>query len=298
MFIQIASIVFPIFAVILIGFVYGRNRRPNMIAANQVNIDVFMPALIFSALAGKSFQLSDLSMVAIGGAVIVLGSGLLGWPIAKLMGYAPKTLLPPMMFKNSGNMGLPLLFLAFGEKALPAAVILFLIESMMHFSIGTYWLGRNPRIIYLFRDPVFIAGVAGLAVSMTGMSLWPPIMAATKVIGDVSTGLMLFALGVRLNSAPFAQWRIGLVGAIATPVTGMIVAYAYCWIFKLSTVEQDVLLLFGALPPAVLNFMFAERFKQEPDKVASIVIMGNLAALVSISVALAIRLSELRVLIP
>lgn len=298
MFVQIASIVFPIFAVILIGFVYGRNRRPNMIAANQVNIDVFMPALIFSALAGKSFQLSDLSMVAIGGAVIVLGSGLLGWPIAKLMGYAPKTLLPPMMFKNSGNMGLPLLFLAFGEKALPAAVILFLIESMMHFSIGTYWLGRNPRIIYLFRDPVFIAGVAGLAVSMTGMSLWPPIMAATKVIGDVSTGLMLFALGVRLNSAPFAQWRIGLVGAIATPVTGMIVAYAYCWIFKLSTVEQDVLLLFGALPPAVLNFMFAERFKQEPDKVASIVIMGNLAALVSISVALAIRLSELRVLIP
>lgn len=298
MFIQIATIVFPIFAVILIGFVYGRNRRPNMIAANQVNIDVFMPALIFSALAGKSFQLSDLSMVAIGGAVIVLGSGLLGWPIAKLMGYAPKTLLPPMMFKNSGNMGLPLLFLAFGEKALPAAVILFLIESMMHFSIGTYWLGRNPRIIYLFRDPVFVAGVAGLVVSITGMSLWPPIMAASKVIGDVSTGLMLFSLGVRLNSAPFAQWRIGLVGAIATPVTGMIVAYAYCWIFKLSTEEQDVLLLFGALPPAVLNFMFAERFKQEPDKVASIVIMGNLAALVSISAALAIRLSELRVLIP
>lgn len=298
MFIQIATIVFPIFAVILIGFVYGRNRRPNMIAANQVNIDVFMPALIFSALAGKSFQLSDLSMVAIGGAVIVLGSGLLGWPIAKLMGYAPKTLLPPMMFKNSGNMGLPLLFLAFGEKALPAAVVLFLIESMMHFSIGTYWLGRNPRIIYLFRDPVFVAGVAGLAVSIAGVSLWPPIMAATKVIGDVSTGLMLFSLGVRLNTAPFAQWRIGLVGAVATPVTGMIVAYAYCRIFNLSTSEQDVLLLFGALPPAVLNFMFAERFHQEPDKVASIVIMGNLAALVSISAALAIRLSELRVLIP
>lgn len=298
MFIPIATIVFPIFAVILIGFVYGRNRRPNMIAANQINIDVFMPALIFSALAGKSFQLSDLSMVAIGGAVIVLGSGLLGWPIAKIMGYAPKTLLPPMMFKNSGNMGLPLLFLAFGEKALPAAVILFLIESMMHFSIGTYWLGHNASFIRLFRDPVFVAGVAGLGVSITGATLWPPIMAAAKLVGDVSTGLMLFALGVRLNTAPFAQWQIGLVGAIATPVTGMIVAYLFCLGFNLSPGERDVLLLFGALPPAVLNFMFAERFKQEPDKVASIVIMGNLAALVSISIALAIRLSELRVMVP
>lgn len=298
MFIQIATIVFPIFAVIVIGFVYGRNRRPNMIAANQINIDVFMPALIFSALAGKSFALTDLSLVALGGAVIVLGSGLLGWPIAKFFGYAPKTLLPPMMFSNAGNMGLPLLLLAFGEKALPAAVILFLVESMMHFSIGTYWLGHNASFLRLFRDPVFVAGIAGLVASLSGIALWPPIMAAAKLIGDVSTGLMLFALGVRLNIAPFAQWRIGLVGAIATPLTGMLVAYLFCLAFDLSASERDVLLVFGALPPAVLNFMFAERFNQEPDKVASIVIMGNLAALVSVSVALAIRLSETRVMVP
>lgn len=292
MFIQIASIVFPIFVVVLIGFIYGRNRRPNMIAANQVNMAVFMPALIFTALASKPFALADLGMIALGGTVIVLGSGLLGWPIAKALGHAPKTLLPPMMFKNSGNMGLPLLSLAFGDKALPAAVILFLIETVMHFSIGTYWLGRNSRLIHLARDPVFLAGFTGIAVSISGITLWPPITAATKVVGDVSTGLMLFSLGVRLNTAPFAQWRIGLVGAVATPVTGMIVAYLYCRIFGLSAGEEDVLLLFGALPPAVLNFMFAERFKQEPEKVASIVIMGNLAALISVSLALAIRLSS------
>lgn len=292
MLVQIASIVFPILAVVVIGFVYGRNRRPNMIAANQVNMDVFMPALIFTALAGKPFALSDLRMVALGGAVIVLGSGLLGWPIARAFGHAPRTLLPPMMFKNSGNMGLPLLALAFGEKALPAAVILFLIESVMHFSIGTYWLGRNVRLLHLARDPVFLAGVAGIAVSVSGVALWPPLTAATKVVGDVSTGLMLFSLGVRLNSAPFAQWRIGLVGAVATPLTGMFVAFVYSWLFRLPSAEQDVLLLFGALPPAVLNFMFAERFKQEPEKVASIVIMGNIAALISVSLALYIRLSN------
>lgn len=298
MFVQIASIVFPIFAVIVIGFVYGRNRRPNMIAANQINIEVFMPALIFSALAGKPFALADLTMVAIGGAIVVLGSGVLGWPLAKLFGYAPKTLLPPMMFTNAGNMGLPLLLLAFGEKALPAAVILFLVESMLHFSIGTYWLGHNASFLRLFRDPVFVAGIAGLAVSLSGIALWPPVTAAAKLVGDVSTGLMLFSLGVRLNIAPFAQWRIGLVGAVATPLSGMLVAYLYCLAFDLPAADRDVLLLFGALPPAVLNFMFAERFNQEPEKVASIVIMGNLAALVSVSLALAIRLSETRVLLP
>ena len=51
------------------------------------------------------------------------------------------------------------------------------------------------------------------------IALWPPFMSAMHIVADVSTGLMLFSLGVRLNTAPFAQWRIGIVGAIATPLT-------------------------------------------------------------------------------
>lgn len=292
MFLKIVSIVFPIFAVVAVGYLYGRAHRPSMVAANQVNMDIFVPALVFTALAGKSFSFSHVGMIAFGGAAIVLGSGLLGLPVARLMGYAPKTLLPPMMFKNAGNMGLPLLIFAFGESALPAAVVLFLIENMLHFAISPYWLGHNFRIWSLLRVPVFAAGLAGVVVSLLNLTLWPPVLAATKVMGDVSTGLMLFSLGVRLNTAPFAQWRIGLVGAVATPVAGMIIAYAFCWVLGLSDREKDVLLVFGALPPAVLNFMFAERFNQESDKVASIVIMGTLASLVFISIALTIRLSS------
>ncbi len=46
----------------------------------------------------------------------------------------------------------------------------------------------------------------------------------------------------------------------------------------------------GALPPAVLNYMFAERYNQEPDKVASMVLIGNLAAVVFLPLALALVL--------
>ncbi|MCB1896594.1 MAG: AEC family transporter [Zoogloeaceae bacterium] len=291
MIIQIFSIVFPVFAVIVVGFAYGRRHRPDMLATNQVNMDVFVPALVFSALAGQSFSLEDVQMIAIGGFVVVLGPGLLGLPLARWLGYQPKTLLPPMMFKNAGNMGLPLLLLAFGHEALPAAVILFLIENILHFTISSLWLGNNVKLWRLLREPVFIAGAAGIAVSISGIMLWQPVLAAFKVIGDVATGLMLFALGVRLNTAPLGEWRIGLVGAIATPASGLLLAALFCWGFDLSSRETDILILFGALPPAVLNYMFAERYGQQPEKVAAIVILGNLFALISISMALAIRLA-------
>ena len=48
--------------------------------------------------------------------------------------------------------------------------------------------------------------------------------------------------------------------------------------------------MFGALPPAVLNYMLAERYGQEPDKVASMVLIGNLATVVFMPLALAVAL--------
>ena len=47
-----------------------------------------------------------------------------------------------------------------------------------------------------------------------------------------------------------------------------------------------MLVVFGALPPAVLNYMLAERFNQQPEQVASIVMMGNLASMVVIPTVL------------
>ncbi len=290
MILRIVAVVFPVFAIIAAGYWYGRRHRPDMLAANQVNMDVFVPALVFAALAGKSFRFGDYGALALGCAVVVLGAGLLGWPLARLCGYAPKTLLPPMMFKNSGNMGLPLLVLAFGEEALPAAVVLFLVENFLHFSFGAWLLDHRVRLTNLWRVPVLFAGLAGMGVALSGVALWPPMMTAVRMMGDVSIALMLFSLGVRLIDAPLAAWRIGLVGAIATPLTGMAVAALYGWIADLSTREMDALFVFGALPPAVLNFMFAERYGQEPEKVAAIVMMGNIAALVFVSVALGLRL--------
>ena len=66
MLVQIVSIVFPVFTVIAVGYLYGRKHRPDMLATNQVNMGIFVPALIFSALAGKSVDLAEVQMIALG----------------------------------------------------------------------------------------------------------------------------------------------------------------------------------------------------------------------------------------
>jgi predicted permease len=253
-------------------------------------MDVFVPALVFAAMAGKSFDLVAFAPLALGGFLVLAACGLLAWPIAKLVGIQPKTLAPPMMFNNSGNIGLPLAVLAWGEDALPAAVILFMVENTLHFSFGARLLDPKTRILTLWRVPVVFAAIAGLTVATFKIPIWQPLIMAIKMLGDVSVPLLLFSLGVRMTDVSFSEWKVATGSALLRPLAGMLIAVGVIQLLGLQGREAAMLLVFGALPPAVLNFLFAERYQQEPQRVASIVLIGNLAALIFLPLALALVL--------
>jgi hypothetical protein len=287
---RILSIVFPILIIVLLGYVYGRRHSPEMAAANRLNMEIFLPALIFAALAGKTFNIAENLPITLGALPVILGSGALAWPLARLFGHDPRTLVPPVMFNNAGNMGIPLMLLTFGDQALGAAVIFLLLSTLLQFLIVPWLVHGRLQLGTLWREPFVVAAVLGIVVSLGEFTVWAPVMTATRMLGDISLGLMVFSLGVRLSSTPMSAWRIGALGAIATPLTGMLIAWGYGALAGLGARDQDMLFIFGALPPAVTNFIFAERYQQEPDKVASIVMIGNAAALFFVPLALALRL--------
>lgn len=284
---RLMAILFPIFGIVAAGYFYGRKHKPEMAVANRLNMDIFVPALVFGAMAGKSFDLAAHAPLALGGLLVLLVCGALAWTVARLVGVQPKTLVPPMLFNNSGNIGLPLAVLAWGDNALPAAIILFMVENTLHFSFGARLLDPGTRILTLWRVPVLFAALSGLAVALFKIQLWGPLVIAFKMLGDISVPLLLFSLGVRMTDVRFDEWKLALGTALLRPIAGMAVASAVIALIGLEGRDAAMLFVFGALPPAVLNFLFAERYQQEPQRVASIVLIGNLAALVSLPLALA-----------
>lgn len=288
MLLRILSVVFPIFAIVGIGWAYGRLKKPDMSTCNVLNMDLFTPLLIFSTLAVKHVPVNEHLPLAVGGTCVVLGSGLLAWGLARLLGQQPKTLAPPVMFKNSGNMGLPLVLLAFGEAAMPAAIVLFLVENFLHFSFGAWLLDHRVKLVTLWKVPVMFAGIAGLIVGYSGITIWTPLGTAIRMLADICVPLMLFSLGVRMTAVRLRALHAGLLGGIASPVFGMLIAWAIAPLLGLQGMSAAQLLLFGALPPAVLNYIFAERYGQEPDKVAAMVLTGNLLSLLFVPLALAL----------
>jgi predicted permease len=290
MLIRILSILFPLFAVVAVGYFVARQLKPDMGDVNRLNMDVFVPALVFGAMAGSDVRVEDYLSLALAAALVIVGLGAVGWAVARAAGIAPKTLVPPMMFNNCGNLGLPLAVLIFGDAALAPAVVLFVISNVLHYSYGAWLLDHRTRLLTLWRTPSLLATLAGLTVNLSGFELWPPLLTAVKMLGQICVPLMLFALGVRLADTRLGALGFGLFGAVLRPVAGLLMAGAVLLLIPLPPREAALLLVFGALPPAVLNYMFAERYGQEPDKVASMVLIGNMAAVVSLPVALAVAL--------
>jgi predicted permease len=103
--------------------------------------------------------------------------------------------------------------------------------------------------------------------------------------------MMLLALGVRLTDMRWDDARLGVIGAIVCPVTGVVTAVLLAPLLGLTGMQRGLLILFGSLPPAVLNFMVAEHYRQEPGKVASIVMIGNMLAVLFIPIGLALALA-------
>ena len=290
MFERIVAIVFPVFAIVVGGWLYGRRHKPDMAFANQLNMDVFLPALVFAALADKSFDLAANQALAWGALLMVVASGIIAIPVARALRVAPKTFVPSMMFNNCGNLGLPLAVLAFGDRGLGPAVVMFMVSNLLHFSFGAWLLDHRLKWWTLWKMPVVAASLAGLVVSLTGFTVWPPLRLAIKMLGDVSVPLLLFSLGVRVADSSLSAVRVGIAGAIARPAIGLAIMASFVWALDIEGLPRAMLLLFGALPPAVLNYVFAERYNQEPGTVASIVLIGNMLAVAIIPLVLAVML--------
>ena len=190
------------------------------------------------------------------------------------------------MFTNVANMGLPLTLFAFGHEMLPAAVSLFMIFSLVHFTIGIRICAPQASMKGILSGPMLWAMIGGVVSSLLGFTLPEWLASSTRMLGDAAIPLGLFTVGVGFATFRVERWSIGIVGAVLCPLSGLLVAWPLVQLLPLSKSMQGVLLLYAALPPAVMNYIFAERYQQDPGLVSAIVVVGNIASLFFVPLAL------------
>lgn len=286
MFFRILEIVAPIVFIVGVAYGYGRYKKPTMEAANTVNLDVFIPALVIAVFARQEMNIAEYADLLKVGVLVTLLPALLTLTCYRWFHVQWKTLALPMMFKNSGNLGIPLLLFTFGESYLPAIILLFIVSTLLHVTVGIWMLSNTQRSFGFLKQPILLATLLGVLMSVFGVDLPEWLVTGLTLLGDVAVPLMLFSLGVRLVDLDVHGWRIGVLGALAAPLFGLVSAALGLLLFNLPETQEKMIWLYAALPPAVMNFILAERYQQQPAKMAAIVLFANAGSLVIIPAVL------------
>ena len=219
MVLKIIEIIFPVLIISLLGYFYAKKTNIDMNGAIKLNMDIFLPILVFYSISEKLPSITVLGTFSIGAVIVILGSGIILYPVAKILKVNPRSFLPPMMLGNSVNLGLPLTLFAFGEEA-------------------------------------------------------------------VSVPLVVFALGVKLAFVDFSHLKIGIIGAILCPLSGILIALGVISVFDYTPMQVSLLILFAALPPAAMNAIMAEYYKHDASLVTSIVAVSTVFSVFFIPIVL------------
>ena len=284
----VLTVVTPVFLIAALGFVWIRREQPfDNHTISSLVMYLGSPCLIYSSLTTHAPSLPVLAEVA-GAAVFVLvcsvAAALLflrvvGWPVA--------TYLPSLVQPNGGNMGLPVALLAFGETGLALGMAYFFVLSVSQYTLGLAVSSGTFQPSQLLKQPVIWAVVVVLTVLTTGYT--PPrwFDETTRLLGGLTIPAMLLMLGTSLARLNVTDVGETLTIAVLRLLLGLALGYSAILIFDLSGVVAGIVLLQSTMPAAVFNYVFAERYQRNPDKVAAVILQSTLISVVTLPLLVA-----------
>ena len=290
---ELLAILAPIVISTGAGFVWGKSGADfpsDFISRIVMNIGT--PCLIIGAMAKVELDPGVVGQVALATALVMTAMGLLGWLLLRMMKLEVATYLPPLIFPNNGNMGLPLCLFAYGQAGLALALGSFMVMMVATFTVGLVLVTRSEgglwlRMTAIARQPVIYAMAVAVLLLVTDTALPRWLGNTLDLLGGIAIPLMTIALGVSLATLKISSWQRSLFFSLVRIGGGLMLGFVVCELMGLTGVSRNVVLLQSAMPIAVFNYLLALRYNRQPDEVAAMVVMSTLVAFIGLPFLLA-----------
>jgi len=287
----VLEITAPVFALAVIGYVWVRmGHEYNVEFVTRLAMTLSVPCLIFTSLMKTNVDPAALTALSVGAVVAYGVLTIVAFAMAKLMRLEIRTYLAPIIFGNTGNLGLPLAMFAFGEEGLGYAVVVFAIMAIWSFTFGIWLVSGGGSLTKVIKEPLVAATILG------GIFLWqgwetPRVITNTlSLIGQMAIPLMLITLGVAV--ARLTPGRIGQAVLISVLKLAICVGVAWgvgIWL-DLGPIALAVLVLQVSTPVAVTSYLLATKYGADSDAVAGLVVVSTLLSVLAIPILLAVLL--------
>ncbi|WP_420585973.1 AEC family transporter [Ruegeria sp.] len=285
------EIVAPVFLLAAIGFTWvklGFEYRLEFVT--RLGVTLAVPSLIFVALMQTEIPGGDLTRFTLAAIAGHVGLAIVFELFVRLRGLDRRTYLSPLIFGNTGNLGLPLCIFAFGQAGLGYAVVFLAVTALLSFTYGIYLVAGQGAFGKAAREPMVWATLLGALFLWRGWETPVFLTNTLELLGQMAVPMMLITVGVAI--ARLTTQKIGQ--AIWLSLLKLIVCFALGWAlsvaFNLDSVAFGVMVLQMCTPVAVTSYLLAERFDADSDAVAGMVMVSTALSVGALPLILAIVL--------
>ena len=285
------QVVAPVFTLALIGFIWVKlDIEYRVEFVTKLAMTVSIPCLIFVALMKTEVSGVALTAISLASIVAYAGVTLVMFLFIKINRLNAPTYLAPLIFGNTGNLGIPLALFAFGEVGLQYAVVSFAIMAVYSFTAGIWIVSGGGNPLKALKEPMVGATILGGIFLWQGWETPVWITNALELLGQMGIPLMLITLGVALARLSPA----GLLRAFWLSLAKVIICAAIAWtvavVFKLDDVAFAVLVLQVSTPVAVTSYLIAQKYGANAGEVAGMVVASTFLSIAFIPILLAFLL--------
>lgn len=303
----IINAVFPLFALILIGYISGRKRLLGAGAVDSLNkfvVWMALPALLFQAMAQITWEQINQPGYVAASSLAIAAVFLVSYVMdrhrrgrladASIEGLASS-------YSNAGFMGIPLCLMVFGPESLPAVIIATLLTACVLFAFSIVLieidllgsrniLGTARKVVMsLLRNPLVAAPLLGLMVAAIQVPLPYAVLQFTTLLGAAASPCALVTIGLFLAQGEPAEhhgavWRIVALKLVLHPLIAFVLVR---WVFDMPPMWAATAVLLAALPVGTGPFMLAKLYEREPATTSRAILISTVLSLATVSVLVA-----------
>ena len=303
---QVAAAVFPVFGLVACGVLAGRFglvTQASSAALNQFVYAFALPAMLFIAVYRGSLEeiLSGYFLLAV--IIATLGTALAGYAISRHLQHATaaESTLRALnaSFANTGYLGIPLVTLAYGERAALPAALATVATNIVSFAVAIVFLEIfvNPR-----------SGAIGRALGGVARSplIWPIAVAILLVALDVRIPVPVerFATLLAAAAGPCALFAIGLFvsqlsmregleaswpsTALKLALHPLLMAGLAFHLLPVDPFWAKIGVVCASLPLGATAFVLAQRYQLLEAETSTGAVLSTAASVITVSLVIAI----------
>jgi len=253
----------------------------------RIVTDFFMPVLIFYSLYTSDIKLSETLKLFVVVSFVLIFLFVLCFFYCRLFKLDFKAFSPPILFMNSGFIGIPLMKLWGGFAAMNYIVIYDQIQTFYIFTLGIIILAGGFTLVgirEMIKSPLLWAIIAGFLAKYLHIPVSEDLIKTLGYCGAGAPALAIFALGCSLRKRRIIFDVHLLSGLIFRFVFGFLAGLIATAVLNITGTERTIILVASSLPSAVFSVVLPLRYGVNPRFAGSLILTSSILSIFIIPV--------------